>query len=96
MILLPLISSYISVKNLPGQRSGPVRQTAHAKCCRLEYKKIARAKPAMPDHFQSEELLLLNYLENNGYPFAKISLDSVEIQQGAIQGVLNIEKGPLI
>lgn len=52
-------------------------------------------KPAVPDHFQTEELELLNYLENNGYPFAKISLDSVSIEQGAINAVLNIEKGPL-
>jgi outer membrane protein assembly factor BamA len=52
-------------------------------------------KPATPVKFQSDELQLLNYLENNGYPFAKISLDSVMIQQGAILGVLNIERGPL-
>jgi outer membrane protein assembly factor BamA len=52
-------------------------------------------KPATPDQFQSEELLLLNYLENNGYPFAKISLDSVTIERGAINALLNIDKGPL-
>ena len=52
-------------------------------------------KPATPDHFQTEELQLLNYMENNGYPFAKISLDSVEIDSGAINAVLSIDKGPL-
>ncbi len=52
-------------------------------------------KPATLEQFQSEELLLLNWLENNGYPFAKISLDSVLINQGAIQAVLDVEKGPL-
>jgi outer membrane protein assembly factor BamA len=52
-------------------------------------------KPATPDQFQSAELQLLNYLENNGYPFAKISLDSVTIEQGSINAVLNIDKGPL-
>jgi outer membrane protein assembly factor BamA len=52
-------------------------------------------KPATPDHFQTEELQLLNYMENNGYPFAKISLDSVEIDSGAIKAVLSIDKGPL-
>jgi len=52
-------------------------------------------KPATLEHFQSEELVLLDWLENNGYPFAKISLDSVLIDQGAIKAVLNIEKGPL-
>ncbi|HEY4935107.1 MAG TPA: hypothetical protein VII44_00925 [Puia sp.] len=57
-------------------------------------KKLA-GKPATPDHIQSEELQLLNYLENNGYPFARISLDSVLIDQGAINAVLSIDKGPL-
>ena len=38
---------------------------------------------------------MLNYLENNGYPFAKISLDSVVIEKGAISALLNVEKGPL-
>jgi outer membrane protein assembly factor BamA len=52
-------------------------------------------KPATPDLFQSEELLLLNWLENNGYPFAKISFDSVIISNGAIHAVLDIDKGPL-
>jgi outer membrane protein assembly factor BamA len=52
-------------------------------------------KPATPDHFQTEELQLLNYMENNGYPFAKISLDSVEIDSGAINALLSIDKGPL-
>jgi len=52
-------------------------------------------KPATLEHFQLEEMELLNWLENNGYPFAKISLDSVAISRGAINGVLNIEKGPL-
>jgi len=37
-------------------------------------------KPAEPTQLQHEELQLLNYLENNGYPFAKISLDSVIIK----------------
>ena len=52
-------------------------------------------KPATPDYFHSEELLLLNWLENNGYPFAKISLDSVMILNGAITATLNVERGPL-
>lgn len=60
----------------------------------MEFEKLL-GKPAVPDHFQAEELELLNYLENSGYPFAKISLDSVSINQGSISAVLNIEKGPL-
>ncbi len=57
--------------------------------------KKLQGKPATSEHFQAEELQVLDYLENNGYPFAKISLDSVSISQGAIQAVLNVEKGPL-
>ena len=57
--------------------------------------KKLQGKPATFDHLQSEEILLLDYLENNGYPFAKISLDSVVIDKGAISALLNIEKGPL-
>jgi outer membrane protein assembly factor BamA len=47
------------------------------------------------DQLQSEELLLLDYLENSGYPFAKISIDSITINQGIVSGILNVEKGPL-
>ncbi|MDP4251861.1 MAG: BamA/TamA family outer membrane protein [Bacteroidota bacterium] len=52
-------------------------------------------KPARLDKIQSGELLLLNYLENNGYPFARISLDSISIERGALSAILKIEKGPL-
>jgi outer membrane protein assembly factor BamA len=38
---------------------------------------------------------LLNYLENNGYPFAKISFDSISLSEERIQAVLKIDKGPL-
>jgi len=52
-------------------------------------------KPVSYDQLQLEEFVLLNYLENNGYPFARISLDSVQIREGAIDGILRVEKGPL-
>ena len=57
-------------------------------------KKIA-GKPATVEQLQAEEFILLNYLENNGYPFARIFLDSVSIENGAINALLTIEKGPL-
>jgi outer membrane protein assembly factor BamA len=57
-------------------------------------KKIA-GKPATVEQLQAEEFILLNYLENNGYPFAKIFLDSVSIENGAINALLTVEKGPL-
>lgn len=36
---------------------------------------------------------LLDYFENNGYPFAKINLDSVKVSDKQIEAVLNIDKG---
>jgi len=53
------------------------------------------SKPATPDFIRGQELLLLNWLENNGYPFAKIFLDSIDINAGAIQATLVVDKGPL-
>ena len=38
---------------------------------------------------------MLVYLENNGYPFARIELDSINIEDGIVQAMLKIEKGPL-
>jgi len=52
-------------------------------------------KPATFDQMQSEEVRLLSYLENNGYPFSKISLDSVHLDSGSVHAVLDINKGPL-
>lgn len=38
---------------------------------------------------------ILIYLENHGYPFANLRLDSLKIGQGGIRGVLQVEKGDL-
>ncbi len=38
---------------------------------------------------------MLRYFENNGYPFAKIGLDSVRITGNKVSGVLNVNSGPL-
>jgi outer membrane protein assembly factor BamA len=38
---------------------------------------------------------MLNYLENRGYPFALVSLDSIAITSDELSGKLKIEKGPL-
>ena len=38
---------------------------------------------------------LLDYFEDNGYPFAKINLDSISIRVNQIEAVLNIDKGYL-
>ncbi|HEX9509967.1 MAG TPA: BamA/TamA family outer membrane protein [Puia sp.] len=46
--------------------------------------------------FQTRQQMLLDYLENNGYPFAKISLDSIVLKEdGELSAMLNIDKGPL-
>ena len=38
---------------------------------------------------------MLDYLENNGYPFAKIVLDSIDSQEDGLHAVLKVDKGPL-
>ncbi|THU41456.1 hypothetical protein FAM09_04935 [Niastella caeni] len=38
---------------------------------------------------------LLDYLENNGYPFAKIKFDSISFNKQQLHAGLTIEKGPL-
>lgn len=53
------------------------------------------SKPARLDKVQAEELRLLDYLENNGYPFARITLDSIGFERGSLSAIVNIEKGPL-
>ena len=38
---------------------------------------------------------ILDYLEENGYPFGKTYLDSVQINNNEVYALLKIEKGPL-
>jgi len=46
--------------------------------------------------FRFRQQLMLDYLENNGYPFAKIALDSVVLRDsGEVSAVLKVDKGPL-
>jgi outer membrane protein assembly factor BamA len=46
--------------------------------------------------FQHKQEALLDYLENNGYPFAKIGLDSIAIDdKDRLSANLKVEKGPL-
>jgi outer membrane protein assembly factor BamA len=37
---------------------------------------------------------MLDYYEDNGYPFAKIQLDSLELSDGKLSALLKTEKGP--
>jgi len=46
--------------------------------------------------FQARQQLMLDYLENNGYPFARISLDSIALRDsGEVAAVLKVDKGPI-
>jgi len=45
--------------------------------------------------FESFKLRILDYLENTGYPFARIDLDSVLLTNENLYGILRVEKGPL-
>lgn len=47
------------------------------------------------DQLQAFQLKILDYLENSGYPFAKLYLDSIRFEREKIFASLKIEKGPL-
>ncbi len=53
------------------------------------------SKPVSFQELQTLQQKILDYLENNGYPFAKIKLDSISVQDNAFEAALKIEKGPL-
>jgi outer membrane protein assembly factor BamA len=38
---------------------------------------------------------ILTWLENNGHPFAKVYVDSLQIERESVRGQLRLEKGPL-
>jgi outer membrane protein assembly factor BamA len=44
---------------------------------------------------QNAQQHLLDYMENNGYPFAKIFIDSISIDSNELNGKLKIDRGPL-
>ena len=44
---------------------------------------------------QSIEQKVLNYYENNGFPFAQVFLDSVQLDSDKIEALFKIRKGPL-
>jgi outer membrane protein assembly factor BamA len=52
-------------------------------------------KPVEFEKIKTLQEKMLNYLENNGYPFAKIFLDSLQMQQDSVSAQLKVEKGPL-
>jgi outer membrane protein assembly factor BamA len=52
-------------------------------------------QPLTIDKLQQVQSNLLNYLENNGYPFAKLELDSVRFADDRFYASLKLDKGPL-
>ncbi|MBC7874538.1 MAG: BamA/TamA family outer membrane protein [Ferruginibacter sp.] len=57
--------------------------------------KIFAGKPIDFNQVQVWEDRLLNHLENNGYPFARIYLDSLQLDNDRVSALLRVNKGPL-
>lgn len=58
--------------------------------------RLENNKPFSPQKLASLYTQTLSYLENNGYPFAQLKLDSCKVEGSSISGVLQINKGKLI
>jgi outer membrane protein assembly factor BamA len=56
--------------------------------------KIFSNKPMNFDQLRGFQENMLIYLENNGYPFAKIYLDSITLIEDSVNASLMIDKGP--
>lgn len=54
--------------------------------------KIYNEKPFSPRSLSRLMEKLLSYSENNGFPFARLSLDSIKIDNNKIEASLNLEK----
>ena len=79
----PLRYTYINTDSL----EGPLVQTVGIN--RKSKKPFAAAQ------FKQTQEKVLDYMENNGYPFARIELKDVRFASDSIYGNLKIEKGPL-
>ncbi len=58
-------------------------------------KKRANEKPWNFFEIENLQESVIHYLENNGHPFAKIYLDSFQLQDQSAMAQLKLEKGPL-
>lgn len=57
-----------------------------------------RQFPGKPMNFSTVKAWqerILDYLENNGHPFAKVFLDSLQLEQDSVSAILKVDKGPL-
>ncbi len=57
--------------------------------------KMFVGKPVDFTQVQIWEEAILHHLENSGYPFARVYLDSLQIVEGKVSAQLNVTKGPL-
>jgi outer membrane protein assembly factor BamA len=57
--------------------------------------KLFADKPINFDQLKGFQERMLIYLENNGYPFAKIFLDSIQLLEDSVNANLIVDKGPL-
>ncbi len=56
--------------------------------------KTFEGRPVDFSRIEQMEKRMLDHFENNGYPFAKVFLDSVEIEGENVSARLNMEQGP--
>lgn len=62
----------------------------------VAFKKSSTGTQPMNFHqVQTMQDKMLDYLENNGYPFAKITLDSIDMKEDGLHATLKVDKGPL-
>jgi outer membrane protein assembly factor BamA len=59
------------------------------------FKKGGNERPLNFHQVQTMQEKMLDYLENNGYPFAKITLDSIGMTEEGLHAKLKVDKGPL-
>jgi outer membrane protein assembly factor BamA len=57
--------------------------------------KMFSEKPMDFAEIQLWQERILNYLENNGHPFAKVYLDSLQLDNEKVRAKLKVDKGPL-
>lgn len=55
-----------------------------------------KSKTLDPARLQPFVRRLLTYFENHGFPFASVSMDSIEVVNGEFSAALHLEKGPLV
>lgn len=58
--------------------------------------RLYQNKPFYYENVRKVQEDLLSYAEDNGYPFAQVRLDSVQVNNGKISAQLKMEKGTLI